>query len=368
MSNSGRRRELANEGVDNRRALVFDVGGTFMRAAVVDVESGLLLSSGSELTPNYLSHAGCDLAGLVEAVIRVVRELGARLLEGALPAVVVVGYPGPVADCGKALRAPTILGPTLDGEHDIGCQLKSVWADAEVIVVNDLTCAGFSYVARGHRDFCVVTVGSGIGNKVFIDGMPLLGAKGRGGEIGHLRMSLWPDPPIGKIRDEVGNIASGRGTVRLARTWVASGEDEWVSTGRMARAPGLSVALESEDLAEAFRAGDELAVRIVDSGCYPLAVAIGCIHLAIGIETFFLVGGFAKALGERYRRLLADKVSEMTWNIGQNWEEMIFLGSAEVEEGLLGATYLAARTCSAQGRNPVARPQDQEERCARDAT
>src|SRR5437899_6798881 len=67
------------------RALVFDVGGTFMRAAEVDMKSGLLLVSDSVRTPNFLSNGKLDAFGLIDAVVQSMHELGARVLDGALP-------------------------------------------------------------------------------------------------------------------------------------------------------------------------------------------------------------------------------------------------------------------------------------------
>jgi glucokinase len=325
------------------KALVFDIGGTFMRAASVDVKSGALISTESTPTPNYVSDGGRDAAELLQAVIEAMRELGARVLDGALPSRVVVGYPGPITESGTALRVPTILGPALNCSHDIQSRVELTWPNASVLVENDLTCAGFSFVARGYKDFCVITVGSGIGNKVFIDGRPLIGPRRRGGEIGHLRIPMGPVTPLQINMEELGSIASGRGSVNLARAWLSAPTPAQPRLASTSNPFGLSSALDSEQLVKAFRAGDELAEELIDAACHPLAVAIGCIHLAIGIETFFIVGGFAKALGERYRSLLVRRVTDTTWNVGQDWNEMIVLGSETIEEGLLGAAYLVSR-------------------------
>ena len=58
-------------------------------------------------------------------------------------------------------------------------------------------------------------------------------------------------------------------------------------------------------------------------------------------------GGFAKALGEPYRALLATLCRDLTWDVGQDWDRMISLGPPDVEEGLEGALHYGARSCSA---------------------
>ncbi len=65
--------------------------------------------------------------------------------------------------------------------------------------------------------------------------------------------------------------------------------------------------------------------------------------MAIGIERFVITGGFAKALGEAYRAILIENIVECTWDVHQDWANMVEVGRPEVEEGLLGAAFYAAR-------------------------
>ena len=87
------------------------------------------------------------------------------------------------------------------------------------MVLNDLAAAGFRYVAEGLSDFAIVTVGSGVGHKVFLGGRPLAGVNGRGGEIGHLRVDFSADALACDCGGfgHVGGLASGRGAVALVR-------------------------------------------------------------------------------------------------------------------------------------------------------
>jgi glucokinase len=231
---------------------------------------------------------------------------------------------------GLVRRSPTIFGPGKDRSHDIGAAVRAAWPRARVHVINDLTSAGYHFVQQGHRDFCVIGVGSGIGNKVFLDGKPQLGSGGHGGEIGHLRMSPQPGTSCAHLQCELGHLASGRGVL-------------WLS-GLMNGADG-----DSEQFVAAYRAGDSRARETVRAAAHPLALAISTLHLGIGLTRFFVIGGFAKALGPDYRDMLVAWCRELTWDVGQDWNSMIELGTEDAEEGLAGGAWFASQQLTPLG-------------------
>jgi C7-cyclitol 7-kinase len=342
------KRTLQLPGTRSRPFLVFDIGGTSVRAGIADSATGVVCAVKRADTPNYLSHPGCEAEDLLEELVSTLSALANELLGERQPSIVIVGYPGPITASGTAMRSPTILGPILDREYDCKRRLEVVWPESDVIVLNDLTCAGFGFVARGHQDFCVITVGSGIGNKIFLTGQPITGKAFRGGEIGHLLTYPSPDSPTFKVRDELGNIASGRGTIALARRWFSYLAERFPESDLLRDSTETGPTLDIELLVQAFREQDELAVNVIEMTSYPLAMAIGCIHLALGIESFFIVGGFAKALGPGYLEVLGRNCAAMTWDVGQNWGNMIHMGDISAEEALVGAAYFASRHAGSQ--------------------
>ena len=247
-----------------------------------------------------------------------------------------MAWPGPVAG-GIALRSPTILGAQLDRQFDVRAGLETHFPRARVYVLNDLTAAGYYFVGQDLGDFCIVTVGSGIGNKVFLGGEPQLGAQCLGGEIGHLRVRPAPGTPFADELAELGSLASGRGML-----WLAARND---GPGSLRDQPVTDEA--SANFVTAFRTGDAGALAVAGASSHPLAMTLGALHLGLGLSRFIIVGGFAKALGEPYRALLATLCRDLTWDVGQDWDRMISLGPPDVEEGLEGALRYGARSCGA---------------------
>ena len=315
--------------------LAIEVGGTTMRlAAARGAHTSAVLRVP---TPNYLDAPRAAAAALLDELLQRV-VAAASSLEAAQPDVIVMAWPGPVAG-GVALRSPTILGAHLDRQFDVRAALETHFPRARVHVLNDLTAAGYYFAGQDLDDFCIVTVGSGIGNKVFLDGEPRLGTQCLGGEIGHLRVRPAPGTPFAEELAELGSLASGRGML-----WLAAARNN-VGAGRLRDQPVTDEA--SANFVAAFRAGDEGALAVAAASSHPLAMTLGALHLGLGLARFIIVGGFAKALGEPYRALLATLCRDLTWDVGQDWDRMISLGPPDVEEGLEGALRYGARSCDA---------------------
>jgi glucokinase len=207
-----------------------------------------------------------------------------------------------------------------------------------VTVVNDVTAAGYRFVDAGWSDFCIVTVGSGIGHKVFVDGRPIVGPAGRGGEIGHLQVDPSPEAPVCDCggRGHLGGLASGRGTLAALQRRALRDPDGFARSrvGRSATAAGP---LTTVELVDAFLADDDFVGAVVAEAAGQLGMALAAAHLLVGVERFVLVGGFARALGPRYRLLVARAAAERSWDLGQDWEAMVTFGYDDDDSGLIGA-------------------------------
>lgn len=320
--------------------LVVEVGGTSVRAARFDPARRTLDRRRSAPTPNHLDGERADLQ---EAVLARMVDLAADVLRGDRPAIVAVAYPGPLDEAGRVLATPTVLGPGGGRPFPLRQACERMWPGATVHAMNDLTAAGYRYVAAGLVDFAVVTIGSGIGHKVFLDGQPRVGPAGRGGEIGHLRLDFSPEAPPCECggRGHLGGLASGRGTVAGVRRRAASDATGYARSALHATV-GDAGRIDGPAVATAYRAGDAFTVAAVSDAARYLGQALAAIHVDTGVERIVLIGGFALALGESYRQLLAEMSADACWRIGQDWDAIVRLGEPDDDSGLLGAGLLAA--------------------------
>jgi glucokinase len=301
--------------------LVFDIGGTTTRAGVFDPTRSTVLRSVHAATPNHLQFPELPFESLRDRLLSLMEQLTNDLIDTRSLTRIDVAFAGPVDALGNVLAAPTVWGTRLTVPYDLGKDIAQRWPRARVTVMNDLTAAGYRYLRPDGEDFCIVTVSSGIGNKVFVGGRPMLGSSGRGGELGHLRVDDSPSAPVCECggRGHLGAVSSGRAVLESAR--------------RRTPLAGLT----SVELAAAFRRGEPWALQIVEQGARPLGWAIAATHLGVGIDRFVLVGGFALALGEPYRKLVAGAADARCWDGHGDCGSRVELGAQDDHSGLIGA-------------------------------
>jgi C7-cyclitol 7-kinase len=306
----------------NRNTALVEAGGTAIRLAAVGADGPDFLRKVMFGNDGALM-SNSDVLDLIVAT-----AVGAM---GAPPQRAVVAWPGPVSPDGLVLATPTVSGGV--APFDVGSGLSMRLGGAEVHVMNDLTAAGLQLCARGLRDFAVVTVGSGIGHKVFADGHPVVGPAGRGGELGHVVVDRSPAAPscASGGRGHLGAVASGRAIVdAVVAMW-----DGDTASGRHRDDRGTEVSA-------ALRAGDAAVEAVVAERARILGWGLAMLHVGVGVETFVLVGGFAFAAGEFFRAQVAAGAAESCWNLGVDWDAAVLVGEPDDAPGLVGA-WLTAR-------------------------
>lgn len=157
-------------------AVGIDVGGTKIAAGVVGAD-GVIRHRLRTETPG-------DAAATTRALLDVVRSLAAREDIGAVG----IGVPGFVDRvAGEVLVAPNLAWP-----HEDVAALLHAETGLAAVLENDATAAAWGEyrfgAARGGGEVLMITVGTGIGGGLVVDGVPYRGARGMAGEIGHLRV------------------------------------------------------------------------------------------------------------------------------------------------------------------------------------
>jgi glucokinase len=248
-----------------RPVLAVDLGGTQIRAALI--------------TPDLAVHsrravATHDTDG-VEAVLARIGEVAAAVRVDAaasgLPAPVGVGIssPGPL----DPWRGVVLVAPNLAGWRNVPIAARVGEAlgmpaflerDTNVAVM-----AEWRYgAARGSRNAIYITVSTGVGGGIIIDGRPLLGTDGTAGEVGHTTVELdGPRCGCGGV-GHVEAIASGTALAREARAILAHGGDS-----PLARLAASGADVDAELVARAAAAGDQACVALLERAF----VAIGAL-------------------------------------------------------------------------------------------
>ena len=141
---------------------------------------------------------------------------------------------------------------------------------------------------KGFQSMVMVTLGTGVGGGVIINGKILAGSFGAAGEIGHILVN--PDESrlcgCGKCGC-VEQYASATGIVRLAKDFLKN----WDKSTNLSETEEISAKLVF-DLA---KEGDELALKVVDEACRYLGIALAQVAQVVDPEAFVIGGGVSKA-------------------------------------------------------------------------
>ena len=256
-----------------------DLGGTLIRAAVV---TGPAAHAEPARRPTPHDQGA---AAVLDAVAAAVREAAAgRVVDG-----VAIGIPGPLDPrTGIVYEAPNIHGwEDLPAAQELSRRLDG----CEVVIQNDANLAGYAeWIAgagRGTRDFVFITISTGVGGGLVLDGELFAGSAGTAGEVGHVVVSAG-GPACGQGHPGcLEGIASGTAIAHRAQAALDAGEP---SSLRDHAGPLDAVAVE-----HAARAGDPLARRIFAQAGEALGLAIGGLINVLSPEVVAIGGGLSQA-------------------------------------------------------------------------
>jgi glucokinase len=312
-------------------AIGVDIGGTKIAAGVVD-DAGQVIDRERRDTP------GNDVAETESIIVDVVNTLAARHEVSAVG----IGAAGWIAND----HATVLFAPHLAWRNE---PLRDELADRiglPLIVENDANAAAWAEyrfgVAQGQPVVVCVTLGTGIGGGLVVDGSVYRGAYGVACEYGH--MTLVPD---GR-RCACGNLgcwemyASGRALARDARELAA---DSPIAAAGMIELAGSVDDLTGPVVTAAAAAGDQAAQSI----CTTMGrwLGRGLASLAAIIDpSMFVIGGGVSAAGELLLRPAREEFAHSLTGRGFRPLATVALAALGPEAGLVGAADLARRYSS----------------------
>ncbi len=324
--------------------LALDLGASRIRTAVVS-PAGEILSRAERRTP------GLDGPDAVIAACIAELKRAAELVPAETRRSIVglgLASPGPVDPKAGTLVEPPNFGPgftDIPFRDPIGSALglpAAMERDTNVAALAELTFGA----ARGARDFLYLTISTGIGGAIVIDGQLYGGADGVAGELGHVPVALdGPTCACGGIA-HVEAFASGSGMARIATAAVAQGSAPGLAGRALAIAPRV---LEGRDIAELADAGDPVASEILATG----RRAVG--QLLVGLVNtfnpeFIVIGGsVAQGQGERLFGPVRTAVMETAFRIPRTRVRIVPAQLGD-DVGLLGAVPLCSLARQAAAR------------------
>jgi len=237
--------------------------------------------------------AGRQVAEAVEAVVaeldRAVRRSVAPHRDPA--PTVGVGAPGMVDRESQLRFAPNLpQAAGVDWGELVGGRLPG----RAVLVENDANVAALAEhrlgAARGYAHVVMVTLGTGIGGGIVVDGRVLAGSAGFAGEIGHMVVDpAGPACPCGR-RGCWERFASGAGLGELAREAAMAGR-----LGAVVALTGDPESVRGEDVSAAAAAGDPEARRVIEEVGWWVGFGLANLAAVLDPECFVLGGGVAQA-------------------------------------------------------------------------
>ena len=306
-----------------------DVGGTTFKAGVVN-EKGEILCKDAFPTMIELPYQQ-----IIENMAKLCRKVAADAgVDMRDIAAIGVGVPG-ICDP----KTGVIPFCTNLGWHDIPfvAEMKK-HLDTPVYGDNDATVAGLAEsvagVSAGIRDSVFLTLGTGVGGGIIIDGKPYSGAHGCGSEIGHMMIKMGGELCTCGNYGCFERYASATAIIREARKAVA----EHPESSMMAACGGDPEKINAKIVIDAAKAGDETAKIVFDGYVYGLAVGIINIINMIDPEVIVLGGGVSAA-GEFLLDAVREAVKPMVFFKTMPYAriELAQLGN---DAGIIGAAML----------------------------
>jgi len=310
-------------------AIGVDLGGTNLKAAVVDQEARILAKGTMPTAPERGPDA--VIADIVELTDDLIAD---RHLARARVAGVGVGTPGPLSyRQGRIIKAAN-----LPGWHDV--DLRDRLAERlhlPVVVDNDANAAAFGEhwagAGRDGADLVLLTLGTGVGSGVVTEGRVLRGHFENAGELGHMIVAVDGLPcPCGQ-RGCLEQYASAGAVARRVAAAVAGGE-----TSSAAEAVEEGNPLDARLVAAHARQGDILCNRIWDEACLYLAVACINIQHAFNPARVVLGGGMSEA-GAFLSDRVNDHLRRQRWSLHDDVPAVV-LSRLGPEAGVIGAAAL----------------------------
>ncbi|MBQ8734567.1 MAG: ROK family protein [Bacteroidaceae bacterium] len=315
--------------VEKNLVVGIDVGGTGTKIGIVDARGEILARDESIKTPEYK-----DFNGFIDAMNGVVQRLIAEIgAEGRIRGIG-IGAPNANYYAGTIENAPNL---PWKGVLEL-CKIFSEKAGVPVYATNDANAAAIGEMtygtAKGMKNFIVITLGTGVGSGIVINGQLVYGCDGFAGELGHVTM----------VRGKEGRKCGcgGRGCLEAycSATGVARTAKEILKTDKTPSALRGMKNITSKDVFLAAKAGDKIAKEIFKQTGTMLGEALADFIKFSSPEAIILFGGLTKS-GKYILDPVKKAVDKNVMPIFKGKTQILISQLKDSDAAILGASALA---------------------------
>ncbi|TMF41089.1 MAG: ROK family protein [Chloroflexi bacterium] len=267
-----------------------DIGGTKILAGIID-PSGKIVARRSIGT---LAERGAE--DVVARCVSLMREL-AREAQVAVEMLAGIGcsVPGPLDPEGGVV----LFSPNLGWRNVPLAQWLRHQCGVPVEIEDDARCAASGEArrgaARGAEMAVYITISTGIGGGLIINGRVYRGAHGFAGEIGHMTLEANGPPCSCGNNGCFESLASGSAIAARARQAVLHGDETTLASFH-------DGPLTAEQVIQAAKAGDAVATRIVEAAGVYVGIGLAAVATAFDPQIIVLGGGVVRQEGILLRR------------------------------------------------------------------
>lgn len=305
-----------------------DVGGTTVKMGLFTTEGELLdkweIPTRKEDGGAYILN---DVAASVEA------KLAEKNIEKEDVAGAGIGVPGPTLDTGYVSICVNLGWKDKNPANELS-ELLSIPVkagnDANVAALGEMWKGG----GEGYLDVVLLTLGTGVGGGIIINGEIAPSHRGVGGELGHITVN-----PDEEVTCNCGNhgcleqYASATGVVRIAKKLLAASKEE--SSLRTLET------VTAKDVFDAAKAGDHLAVEAVEVLGKYLGLVVANVALTVDPDVFVIGGGVSKA-GQVLIDVIIKYYHKFAKIIGDNKAKVV-LAKLGNDAGIYGAARMVLK-------------------------
>jgi glucokinase len=320
------------ESAAGKPVLAVDLGGTKIVTALITPQGEIL---SREYSPTLAEE------GVQPVIKRILTTATALVKDADLPYSSLSAIAIAVAGAIDTEKGVVTASPNLPGWHNISLKDEiQISTGVTTFVINDATAAALGEhrfgAGRGAKNLVYLTVSTGIGGGIIIDGKLYSGVSGSAGELGHMTIDLnGPRCACGNVGC-LEMLASGKAVAREAQRLIAQG----AKTAILEVAEGDAQYVTAQTVAAAAHKGDAVALSIINKAATYLGVGLVNLVNIFNPEMIIVGGGMGK-MGEMLLKPARKVVSERAFQFPAG---IVRIVSSELGDnsGVLGAVAFVA--------------------------